>query len=170
MSTVFPFPLLFSYLESMVERFPVSHYVCLPADTAGVLLTYPVFTGTIVGASHLWTLRCGNNVPLISRSETLCLRGEKSLHNFIITMWTNFGLHVWGKHLIGQKEVKDTLGPFSTHSVNSAATYSSPSWAQTFSICPLYGFSREDVGRSAASSQVSTNAHSPLAASTFSRH
>lgn len=63
------------------------------------------------------------------------------------------GVNIWQD----KRGVKDTLGPFSTHSVNSAATYSSPSWAQTFPICPLYGFSGEDVGRSAASSQVSTN-------------
>lgn len=69
------------------------------------------------------------------------------LRDFIITMRITSGLYVWDGHLIWRKRVRDTQGPVSNHPVSTAATYSSSSSAQTFSICPCYGFSREDVGR-----------------------
>lgn len=69
------------------------------------------------------------------------------LRDFIITMWITFGLYVWDGHLMGQKRVRGIQGPVSNPPVSTAATYSSSSSAQTFSICPRYGFSREDVGR-----------------------
>lgn len=112
-----------------------------------LLLSYAKFTGNNCGFLASSNAEAWRKTPLRLHKWNPAIARLKILRDFIITMWITFGLYTWDGHLMGRKRVRDTLGPVSNHPVSTAATYSSSSSAQTFSICPRYGFSREDVGR-----------------------
>lgn len=126
-----------------------------------LLPSYAKFTGNDCGFLASSNAEARRKTPPRRHKWNPAIAGLKILRDFIITTWITFGLYMWDGHLMGRKRVRDTQGPVSNHPVSTAATYSSPSSApKPFPSVHVMASAERMWAESAASSQVSTTAHS----------